>query len=203
MKMKESLRSVLVLMVVCLVASFSLAMVNRATEPRIVHQKKMEKLSAIRAVLPPFDNDPIEDSKELVVGTDEEGTPVLKTFYLGKMEGQIAGVAFETEGEGFGGAISVIVGIDPGGEVRGVEVLEHLETPGLGARIELPEFKDQFVDKSLANSKLVDGSLAVTKDRGDIDALTGATISSRGVTQAVDRALHLFKKHRDEIFRLK
>lgn len=188
--MKGTLRLVLVLTSVCLVASFSLALVNQVTAPRIAQQKKEAKLSAIRKVLPQFDNDPIEDKKELV-----------ETFYLGKKKGKIVGVAVEAKGEGYGADISVIVGIDLKGEVTGVEILEHLETPGLGARVELSEFMDQFLGKSLANSKLVDGSLAVGKDGGDIDALTGATISSCGVTQAVDRALKIFQAHKKEILR--
>ncbi len=198
-KMKESVRLVFVLTFICLLASLGLALVNRATEQRIAHQKKMEKLSAIRSVLPPFDNDPIKDKKEFIVGKDEEGCPITKTFYLGKMNDKIVGVAFQAEGEGFGGTIMAIIGINLQGETTGIEILDHYETPGLGARIELSEFRGQFIGKSLANSKLVEGSLALMKDRGDIDSLTGATISSRGLTQAVDRALWLFKEHKDDI----
>lgn len=194
--MKESVRLIFVLTLVCLIASLGLALVNRATEQRIAHQKKMEKLSAIRSVLPLFDNDPIEDKKELIVGKDEEGRPITRTFYLGKIDGKIVGIAFQSEGEGFGGAIRAIIGINLQGETTGIEILDHLETPGLGARIELSEFRGQFIGKSLSNSKLVDNSLALIKDRGDIDSLTGATISSRGLTQAVDRALHLFKEYK-------
>lgn len=199
--MRETLRLVYVLTFTCLCASFGLAVVNTITEPRIAQQKKNERLSAIKSVLPAFDNDPMEDKKELIVGKDEEGNLLTKIFYLGKMKGEVVGVVVETEGEGFGGDISVIIGINPEGEIMGIEVLDHLETPGLGARIELPEFKDQFRGKSLANSKLVDSSIAVVKDRGDIDSLTGATISSRGVTQAVDRGLHLFETYKEKILR--
>ena len=198
-KMKESARLVFVLTFICLLASLGLALVNRATEQRIAHQKKMEKLSAIRGVLPPFDNDPIKNKKEFVVGNDEEGRPITKTFYLGKMNEEIVGIAFQTEGEGFGGAIMAIIGINLKGETTGIEILDHYETPGLGARIEVSEFRGQFIGKSLSNSKLAEGSLALIKDKGDIDSLTGATISSRGLTQALDRALWLFKEYKDDI----
>ncbi len=198
-KMKESVRLVFVLTFICLLASLGLALVNRATEPRIAHQKKMERLSAIRSVLPPFDNDPIKDKKEFIVGKDKKGRPITKTFYLGKIDGEIVGLAFQSEGEGFGGAIGAIIGINLRGETTGIEILDHLETPGLGARVELSEFRGQFIGKSFANSKLVEGSLALIKDRGDIDSLTGATISSRGLTQTVDRALWLFKEYKDDI----
>ena len=94
-----------------------------------------------------------------------------------------------------------MLGVNPAGEITGIYILKHLETPGLGANIERPEFTEQFKGKSLANSKLVRGNLAVTKDGGDIQALTGATISPRGVVQAVNWGLKVFEKHKGEILK--
>ncbi|MBU4560807.1 FMN-binding protein, partial [bacterium] len=94
----------------------------------------------------------------------------------------------------------IMMGVNPeDNSITGIEILEHMETPGLGANIEKGEFKNQFKEKSLANSKLVDGKLAVKKNKGDIEALTGATISSRGVTEAVDKGLKVFLKYKEEI----
>jgi electron transport complex protein RnfG len=188
--MKESTKLVTVLTLVCCLAALALAEVDRLTaEPRI-EQKRLAYLKAVSIVLPPFDNDPLTDKREM------DGM----TFYLGKQEGKVTGVAFSSEGEGYSGFITIMMGVRPeDASVTGIEILAHMETPGLGANIERKEFKDQFKEKSLTNSLLVDGGLAVNKDKGDIDALTGATISSRGVTAAVDRGLKIFSEYKDEI----
>ncbi len=188
--MRESSRLVIVLTLVCLIAALALAGVDRLTKEPRLEQKRLAHLKAIRAVLPPLDNDLLKDKKEI------EGV----TFYLGKKEGEITGVAFSSKGEGYSGFITIMMGVRPEDDsITGIEILEHIETPGLGANIEKEEFKNQFKEKSLANSKLVEGRLAVKRDRGDIDALTGATISSRGVTEAVDEGLKIFLKYKKQI----
>ena len=190
--MKESLRLVVVLTLVCLIAALALAGVDRLTKEPRLEQKRLAHLKAIKSVLPLFNNDPLKDKKKI-----EE-----ITFYLGKKEGEIIGVAFSSKGEGYSGFITIMMGVSPKDDsITGIEILEHMETPGLGANIEKEEFKNQFTEKSLANSKLVDGRLAVKKDKGDIAALTGATISSRGVTEAVDKGLKVFLKHKEEILK--
>ena len=187
--MNKTLNLVVILTLTCVIAALSMALADRLTEGRIDTQKKMEKVSSIKNILPPFDNDPLADKKEI----DGE------TFYIGKKAGKLTGIALEVEGEGYSGGIRIMVGIDPTGTITGVEILEQLETPGLGARIEDDTFRAQFKGKSLTNSKLVEGHLAVKKDNGDIDALTGATVSSRGVTEAVDKALNIFQQYKDKL----
>ena len=187
--MKKALNLVVILTLTCLIAALSLALADRLTEGRIDAQKKAEKVASISNVLPAFDNDPLEDKKEI------DG----QTFFIGKKAGKPVGIALEAEGTGYSGNIRIMAGIDPSGKVTGVEILEQLETPGLGARIEDDRFRAQFKGKSLTNSRLVEGHLAVKKDNGDIDALTGATISSRGVTEAVDKALNIFQQYKDKL----
>lgn len=182
-----------VLTLTCLLSALGLAYVHKLTEEPIAEQKRLAKLRAAEAVLPPFDNDPVKEKKELEIKDKKV------IFYIGKKEGKVVGIAFLQEGEGYGGFIKVMLGITPEGEISGVEILEHLETPGLGARIEESQFKGQFKGKSPTNSKLVEGKLAVDKDGGDIDALTGATISSRGIVSAVNKGLRIFKEHKEKI----
>ena len=190
--MKESSKLVGVLALVCFLAALALAGVDRITKEPRLEQKRLAYLRAIRTVLPPFDNDPLEDKREI-----EE-----MAFYLGKKAGEVTGVAFYSKGEGYSGSITIMLGVRPEDDsVTGIEILEHMETPGLGANIEKEEFKNRFKGKSLTNSKLVAGRLAVEKDRGDIIALTGATISSRGVTEAVDKGLKIFLERKEEILR--
>lgn len=102
------------------------------------------------------------------------------------------GVAIETSVDGFGGPFRVMVGFDADGNILGYEVLEHQETPGLGSHIE-HWFK--HADKPNQNiiGRKADGKFAVSKDGGEIDAITAATISSRAFLKAINQAYAEFK----------
>ncbi len=93
------------------------------------------------------------------------------------------GKAIAVSPRGYGGPIEMLVGIDEKGKVSGVKVLSHRETPGLGANIAQPKFLDQFKGKTLKDP---------IEPKKDIDALTGATISSRAVCEGVKDALERF-----------
>ena len=102
------------------------------------------------------------------------------------------GYIFETSAKGYGGDISVMTGIDTDGAVVGVQILTHSETPGLGANCTQDSFKDQFIQPYF------DGNYNVIKGEsesinGNIDAITGATISSKAVTSAVNKALESYE----------
>lgn len=198
--MKSLTPLIVALTAVCVCAALSLSLVNFLTADRIAQQEWMATMKAIRSVLPPFDNDPVEDTKTILIGTDNKGNPDSLKVYLGKREGHITGVAFSRAGEGYGGFINVMMGIDTEGKISGIFILAgHFETPGLGANIEKPSFTETLKGKSLENSKLVAGNLAVDKDGGDVVSISGATISPRGVVRAVNEGLHLFKRFRDEL----
>ena len=198
--MKSITPLIVTLTAVCIGAAFALSMVNFLTADRIARQEWEATMKAIRSVLPPIDNDPVQDTKAIFIGTDAKGNPDSLKVYIGKKEGQVTGVAITRAGEGYGGFISVITGIDMEGSVSGIFILSgHFETPGLGANIEKPNFTDTFKGKSLENSKLVNEDLAVDKDGGDVVSISGATISPRGVAIAVSEALHLFKQYRNEL----
>ena len=91
------------------------------------------------------------------------------------------GYVVEVTPSGFGGTIDMVVGVGTDGTVTGVSIISMSETSGLGANASKESFRSQFVGKS--------GVLAVSKDGGEIDALTGATITSRAVTSGVNTAL--------------
>jgi electron transport complex protein RnfG len=189
MRTYNPIKLITVLTLTCVLAGALLAWVDNLTREPIAQQEKEAKLRAIRAILPPFDNNPSTTTKQI------EGT----TCYLGTWESEVSGVAFDVFADGFSGKIKLIMGVDREAKISGVWVLGHLETPGLGANITKPWFTGQFKDRSLENSRLVAGRLAVEKDGGDIDAITGATISSRAVTEAVSKGLHFFQKHGEEL----
>jgi electron transport complex protein RnfG len=190
---------IVALTVTCLGSALALAVIHGLTEEPIEEQKRLAIMRAIQEVLPPFDNDPVENTRQIVLEDDEAGAEKELMVYLGLKENEITGVAFPVYGEGYGGLIHIMVGIDLQEEISGVKVLEHLETPGLGAKIEESSFTDQFKGKSLENSVLVNGNLAVKKDGGDMDALTGATISPRGVAMAASAGLKIFRRHRHQL----
>lgn len=200
--MRSTARLIVALTLTCLGSALALAAIHGLTEAPILEQKRLANLRAIQEVLPPFDNDPVENTRQIVLEDDEVGAQKELTIYLGLKENKITGMAFPSFGEGYGGLIHVMVGINLQGEISGIKVLEHLETPGLGAKIEEIPFTDQFKGKSLENSMLVGGNLAVKKDGGDLDALTGATISPRGVAMAASAALKIFQRHRHQILGL-
>jgi len=193
--MKGISRLALALTLITAGAGLVLALVEQVTREPIAEQRRLETLKALRAVLPELDNEPDRDTVSLVVGKDKKGREVSRTFYRGRLTGNLSGIAFAVDAmDGYSGRITIMVGIDPDGIVNGIEILNHAETPGLGAKITQPEFKQQFVGKGL------DGvDWRVKKDGGDFDQITGATISPRAVVGAVSRGLSYFREHRREI----
>jgi len=186
---KESsfINMVITLFLVTAVAALALGGVYTVTkEPiAIAKQKKLE--AAIKAVLPEFDT--ITTKKV----ADNDGDSL--TFYYADKSGENIGVAIKTyTNKGFSGKIELMVGLLNDGSISNTAVLSHKETPGLGDKMDKKksDFPDQFVGKSPAEF-----TLKVTKDGGDVDAITAATISSRAFCDAVERAYDTFEKSQD------
>ncbi|NQT94763.1 MAG: RnfABCDGE type electron transport complex subunit G, partial [Lentisphaerae bacterium] len=178
-----------VLTVICLVAGLLLAWVNDLTAGPIAAAAREEKMAAIRNVLPPCDNDPDAD-KKVIAGDEHEWT-----FYVAREEGRYVGAAFEAVSkEGYGGTIRIMVGVTADGNVNGMAVLAHKETPGLGAKIKGDEFRQQFSNWSIRKTRW-----SVKKDGGDIQAITAATISSRAVAAAMRKGLEVYTAHEEAI----
>jgi electron transport complex protein RnfG len=117
--------------------------------------------------------------------------------YRGRMGEAYVGVAFPVIApNGYSGEIEIMVGVDTAGVVQGIAILQHRETPGLGAKIETEDFRNLYKNKSLSDPEVWD----VTKDGGTFRQITGATISSRAVTHAVARGLEFFRDNTDVIF---
>ena len=132
--MRDTVVLVVVLTLVCLISALALALVNDLTEDRIAEQKRLAKLRAVKEVLP---RDASQEVSSVPEWKEKDGTA--KEIYLGNKGGQMVGVAFTSVGEGYGGFITIMMGVAPDGKVTGIEIIEHLETPGLGANIESPE----------------------------------------------------------------
>ncbi|MBQ2797103.1 MAG: RnfABCDGE type electron transport complex subunit G [Tidjanibacter sp.] len=180
--MKSSLKNmVLVLFVICLVASGAVALVNNVTAEPIAKAQAQKVVAALKAVLPEFDNTPEAATVEGFEGV----------YYEAKSGDQTVGYAFEsTSPNGFNGNVKLMVGFAVDGTIVNIEVLEQAETPGLGTNMTVA---DNVLLLSFRGKQAADVNMTVKKDGGDVDALTAATISSRAYTDAVARAYAAFK----------
>ncbi len=186
---KESnfVNMVLVLSVITAFAALALGAVYVVTKKPIEIAQKQKQEAAIRQVLPAF------DSLKVVMLPDAEGNDSLQ-FNIATQGGKLIGVAIKTyTDKGFGGRFDVMVGLLPDGTINNTAVLDMKETPGLGTNImhKNSDFPNQFEGKNPASF-----DLKVTKDGGDVDAITAATISSRAFCDALQRAYKSFEKNK-------
>ena len=167
-----------VLTAICAVCGFLLAGVKHATGDRIEDQTmRYVKGPAVKNVLAAASNDPVQDRQSITL----DGAPL--TAFLGKKEGALVYLAYETIADGFGGELGVMVGYDlKTDKLLGIAITSHKETPGVGSRVTQDDFTDRFIGKSLSTI------FRVQKDGGEIDAVTGATISSRAACAAVQQS---------------
>jgi electron transport complex protein RnfG len=178
----------LALTVITFVASSALGAVYAITKEPIAAAMLAKKNNAIKEVIPEFNNTPSEEMSKIAVDGDT------LYFYPGKMDGELVGTAVETfTNSGFSGEIRVMVGLLPDGTINDVTVLKHEETPGLGDKMEKKksDWSNQFKGKNPASA-----NISVTKDGGEIDAITASTISSRAFCEAVLRA---YRNYMNEI----
>lgn len=168
---KYVLRLTVTLLLITAVVAVILAGVNSVTAPRIADLNARKTQEAVEAVLP--------GGGEEVAFTDSTG--LVATVYQGE-----AGYAVKVNPSGFNGTVSMMVGVDNNGSVLGISIISQTETAGLGAVSAADTsageaFRGQFAGMS--------GSVSVSKDGGQVDAITGATITSRAVCTGVNAAL--------------
>ena len=183
--MREMLKLFVAVVVFSCLSGGVLAAIQNVTKDSIEYQQlKFVKGPTIKQIMEGCTNDPLIDRLKIVDQAKE------MHFFLGKFEGKPNAVAFETFGKGFGGVMGVIVGVDlETDKIIGVGVTTHSETPGVGSRAKTdPKFAAQFKGLSITDP------FKVKADGGQIDALTGATISSRGVCGALVEAGEIYKK---------
>jgi len=189
-KTESTLRNmVLALLLVAAASATSLGYIYELTKGPIDQAKLKKKLSAIQLVVPEFSNDPNADMFK--VPCDIEGDSL--EFYPAYNNDELVGTAIKTfSDKGFTRRIYIMVGFLADGTIKNIQVLEHAETPGLGDKMSKKKspWSEQFNGK---NPK--DFNIKVTKDGGDVDAITAATISSRAFSDAVDRAYKALMKN--------
>ena len=179
--MKDIIKLSLILGIFCSVAAFSLAGVNKITRPYIEMERRRQIKEALEYVLP--------EAKVVVKKTAPDG----RTYYCGYTTEDTTSLpeayAFIAYGQGYSSRIQTMVGVDNNGVIKAIEILFQQETPGLGAKStevapgeERPWFQKQFIGKPAKD-------IRVDKDGGEIVSITGATITSRAVTNSIRKGI--------------
>jgi len=180
---------------ICGIVATLILLGNGATHERIAHEMEQDQIETLSQVLPAslYDNNLLTDTKNITDGD------TATTFYLAKKAGVVVGVAYPVVGYGYSGAINMIIGVNTAGEILGVRVTNHAETPGLGDKIEINKdtWITSFDGQSLASK--TQQQWQVKKDGGDFDQFTGATITPRAVVGAVYQGLQLYQRHKAEL----
>lgn len=172
--MSNIIKPAAVLLIICVIAAGLLGYVNQITSAPIAEQAKSATEASMKEVLP--DAASFGETKDVNEGNITQVTPALDA------EGNETGYAVAVTTKGFSAGLKLMFGVDAQGTITGLSVVDcSNETPGLGANAANDSFKSQFAGKS--------GTIAVTKDGGDIEALTGATITSRAVANAATEAV--------------
>lgn len=188
-KLESSLTNMLlVLTAVAVVMGGILAYVNHLTEGPIAEQKKLTLDNGIKTVM--VCNDLVV-AYPVEVKQNVDGKELTYIIYQVKdAQGQDLGAAVESTTMGFGGDLKVLVGFNPEGQILGYTLLEHAETPGLGAKADQWFQKGQKGDIIGKDPK---EPLTVSKDGGQVDAITASTITSRAFLKAVNQAYNAYK----------
>ena len=172
-KLKSSLTNMLVVLtVITIVAAGVLASVNAVTAPQIEKINAENLAAGIKAVM---GNDDIKVSEPWEVDA-------FTAYDINDKQGNLLGKAVVSTENGFGGPLKVLVGFNTDGDILGYTVLEHAETPGLGAKAE-----EWFQDKIIGMNPGVN-NFTVSKDGGEVDAITASTITSRAFLRAIQNA---------------
>lgn len=186
--MKDIIKTGLILLLICVVAAVALGATNEITKDKILEQRFLANEAAKKAVLSNAISftDVTGSNLDEIIATFE---PITEAYVGLDASGNVLGYVFKSTPTGFGGAIEVVTGITVDGTVTGVRVGNHQETPGLGAKAKDSAYYDQYAGK-LSTSPI---GVSKTEATGnDIQAITGATISSVAVTGGVNASIDAF-----------
>lgn len=159
-KLKE-FYPVIFITIVVFISIGLLAMTNAITEEKREWQKEQAITNTLQNMFPDMTEFSLEEDVYLILD-----------------EGQTIGYAYLALGKGYGGSINILVGLEDKDTIKGIDIIEHIESPGLGAKITEDEYRNQY-----NNLEIIESTMKF--DGGQIDAITGATISSRAVADAV------------------
>lgn len=194
MKQQRMLSHGLILGAFCLGFGVVLAASDFATKNDIAARALEDRLNSLSQVIPEsiHDNNLVDDAITMRNERDKE-----ITVYRATKEGKVTGLAYEIYGTGYAGQMRLMLGIDAEGKILGVRVLAHKETPGLGDKMEVKKSNWilRFDGLTLGNPPVE--KWKVKKDGGQFDQFTGATITPRGIVDAIRRGLELFAANKE------
>lgn len=184
----------LLLGAVCLSMTIALLLGFQLTRKGIDEAALQDKLASLAQVLPTtlYNNNPVQ---EVRIINDTQLSEQPTEVYLAKRDGTLTGIAFQLKRPGYGGPITLIIGLDAAGNVLGARVISHKETPGLADRIDIAkdDWITAFNGHSLSNTSTQ--AWHVKKDGGEFDQFTGATITPRAVVGAIYQGLLFHQRH--------
>jgi electron transport complex protein RnfG len=192
MSKKEStfLNMTITLFAITIIAGVSLGFINDITEQPIKDAKIAKKTNALKLVLPDFNNKIVESVKLVNHELAKDSIEI----YPGFQDEKHVGTAIIGSSEkGYSGLVKIMVGFEPNGTIKNIVVLEQKETPGLGTKMKDDKFLRQFRGKNPAEY-----DVKPTKDGGDVDALTGATITTRAFGEATQMAYDVYKENQHQ-----
>lgn len=179
------------LLLITMIAGLSLGFVNDLTMGPKAKAKLEKKVNALKLVLPTFDNNPVNEVTKVISEKVADSIEIYPAFSSNQFVG--AAVIGASE-KGFSGLVKLMVGFTETGEIKNIEVLEQKETPGLGTKMKDEKFLQQFRGKNPSTFNLL-----VKKDGGEVDALTGATISTRAFSEATQMAYDEFVNNKESL----
>lgn len=176
---KDIVVPTLTLLIICVVVTAALAATNLLTQKQMESKEFEKKRESLEKVIAASEY----EAREI----EHDGRTV---EYYEAIDGEVKGYIFETSAAGYSGSVWVMTGIQPDGRVASVIVLDaSKETAGIGQKIADPAFLEQYKGKSSQIETVKSGA-----DETQVNAITGATVSSEAVTKAVNSALQLFEK---------
>ncbi len=171
---------------------------NLLTRDAIAERRREDLMASLGQVIPAqlHDNDLLADTLSV---TDRD---LQRMVYRAVLAGKVTALAYEVTGAGYAGDISILMGLNHKGEILGVRVLAHAETPGLGDKIEVAKDDWILAFDGLSRNNTPAAQWAVKKDGGHFDQFTGATITPRAVVNAVKDGLDFFHQHQLRLLEL-
>lgn len=181
--MKRSLKLGWTLFLITGLTGLLLGLVHNITAGPIEASRAEQVRNALQAVLP--------EAETFLPQSAPEGVPAaLVELHVGKTSEGLAGYCVTVESKGYGGPIRFVVGLDTKGDVTGITLLSSSETPGLGAKASEEVFRNQYVGQAPEHFSVTKNQAAA---KGEIQALSGATITSRAITDGVNMALETYR----------
>lgn len=179
-------------------AAALLVMGNISTKETIALRLAEDLQASLSQVIPArlHDNN-LLDNKIIVQHEDKD-----VIVYQGIKDDLTTAVAFSVSGQGYAGEIALIMGVNAAGEVLGVRVISHMETPGLGDKIEIEKDDWMYSFDGLSYKKLAKEQWKVKKDGGEFDQFSGATITPRTVVKAITQGLDMFHQQQKKLLHI-